>query len=63
MGGGAAEVLFERESVSWNFAEIAEAWEDTTRSLDDRIDEASRIIRRGVRAEEGRVGDGVEQKN
>lgn len=51
-GRSAAEVLFERESVSWNFAEIATAWEDTSRSLGERIDIASRIISRGVRSEE-----------
>ena len=44
-GHSAGEILFEREGVSWNFAEIAEAWEDTSRSLDERIDEASWIIR------------------
>lgn len=43
-GHCAGEVLFERESVSWNFAEIAETWKDTSRSLADRIDAASRII-------------------
>ena len=54
-GHCAGEILFECESVSWNFAEIAEAWKDTSRSLADRIDIASRIISSGVRGEE----DGV----
>lgn len=43
-GHRAGEVLFERESVCWNFAEIRSSWEDTSRSLEDRISEASRIV-------------------
>ena len=62
-GHSAAEVLFEREGVSWHFAEIAEAWKDTSRSLGDRISEASRIVCGGVRNSEGRVGSGVDEKN
>ena len=62
-GHSAAEVLFEREGLSWHFAEIAESWKDTSRSLGDRIGEASRIVCGGVRSEEGRVGSGVEEKN
>lgn len=48
-GGGAAEVLLEREGVSWDFAEIAKAWKDTSRSLGDRINDAGRIVSDGVR--------------
>lgn len=62
-GHCAGEILFERESLSWNFAEIAEAWEDTARSLDDRIDEASRIIFRGFRRAEAVVDGGIAEKN
>ena len=60
-GHRAGEILFERESVSWHFAEIAKAWEDTSRSLDERIDEASGIIRGDVRAEAVGVDGGVEK--
>ena len=61
-GGGAAEVLLEREGVSWDFAQIAEAWKDTSRSLGDRISEAGRIVRDGVRRPEEGVGDGVSRE-
>jgi len=44
-GRCAGEVLFERESQSWDFKEIADAWKTTSVSLADRIDIASRIIR------------------
>lgn len=40
----AAEVLFERESVSWNYKEIAKTWEDTSASFGERIDRASQIV-------------------
>ena len=40
----AAEVLFERESVSWNFTEIAKTWEDTSASFGYRVDRASQIV-------------------
>lgn len=62
-GHRAGEILFERESVSWNFAEIAETWKDTSRSIADRIETASEIVRGGVRKvvpEMGqRTADGV----
>ena len=57
-GGGAAEILFEREGVSWNFAEITRTWEDTSRSLGERISNAGGIIRSGVRSAEDSVADG-----
>ena len=47
-GRCASEVLFEYEGLSWNFEKIAETWEDTSRSFDDRIDSASRIVLGGV---------------
>lgn len=43
-GKRAAEVLFEREGVSWDFKEIASAWKNLALSLDERISEASKII-------------------
>jgi len=51
-GHNAGQVLFERESLSWNFKEISEAWKDTSRSLTERIDTAGRIIRGEVRGNE-----------
>ena len=47
-GTSAREILFERESLSWNFETIRETWEDTTRSLEDRIDGAREYIRSGI---------------
>lgn len=51
-GQCAGEILFERESLSWHFAEVAETWKDTSRSFGDRISRASRIVMGGVRTEE-----------
>lgn len=55
-GHSAGEILFEREGLSWNFKEIAHSWKDTSRSLADRIDYASRIVRRAVSAVENGMG-------
>ena len=52
-GHSAGEILFERESVSWNFAEIAETWQRTSLSLEDRIGVASRIINGELRTDSG----------
>ena len=52
-GHRAGEILFERESVSWNFAEIAETWQRTSLSLEDRISIASRIINGELRTDSG----------
>ena len=52
-GHSAGEILFERESVSWNFAEIAETWQRTSLSLEDRIGIASRIISGELRTDSG----------
>ena len=52
-GHRAGEILFERESVSWNFAEIAETWQRTSFSLEDRIGIASRIISGELRTDSG----------
>ena len=60
-GHSAAEILFERESVSWNFAEIAQTWEATATSLGERIDKASKIISRGVRREEKSMDERVKK--
>ena len=62
-GHSAGEILFERESVSWNFKEIAETWKDTSRSLRDRIGEASRIVMGTVRNSEERVERESVEKN
>lgn len=61
-GGGAAEVLFERKSMSWHFAEIADTWKDTSRSLEDRIACAGEIINRSVRKAKSGV-DELKEKN
>ena len=58
-GTSAREILFEREGLSWNFEKIRETWEDTSRSLEDRIDGAREYLRSGVR----KPCNGVEQKN
>ena len=58
-GRCAGEILLERESVSWHFAEIAETWKDTSRSLGDRISRAGEIVMGRVRREE----DGVDSIN
>ena len=53
-GHSAGEILFERESMSWHFAEIAETWKDTSASLGERISRAGRIVMGDVRrTEEG----------
>ena len=61
-GHSACEILFERESVSWNFAEIAHTWEDTPRSLKERISEAGRIVRDGIRSQEAALGQLVTER-
>lgn len=50
-GGSAKEILFKQEGLSWNFKAVRDSWEDSSRSLEERIDEASRYIR------------GLEEKN
>lgn len=56
-GRCASEILLERESVSWNYQEIAASWKNTSRSLDDRIADAGRIIRDGIRRPEEGVDE------
>ena len=58
-GQSAREVLFERKGMSWHFEKIRETWEDTSRSIEDRIDGAREYIRSGV----AEPSDGVIQKN
>lgn len=60
-GERAAEILFERESRSWHFAEIAETWKRTSLSLEERIGEANRIVYGRTCDTSGRVGEGVEK--
>ena len=50
-GHSAGEILFERESVSWHFAEIAQAWQRTSLSFEERIDIASRIVNGELRTD------------
>lgn len=47
-GRCAAEILFKREGVYWDFETIRKTWETTSRSLEERIDEARQYIRTGV---------------
>ena len=47
-GNSAAEILFKREGLSWNFETIRQTWERTSRSLEERIVEAREYIRTGV---------------
>lgn len=54
--GKACEILFERESVSWDFAKIAEAFKDTSAGFGERIGEAGRIVRDGIRMGESDMG-------
>lgn len=54
-GHSATEILFKREGLCWNFAKIRETWEETSRSLEERIDEAREYIRTGISGSESRV--------
>lgn len=58
-GNCARKILFERPCVCWHFKTLSQTWQDTSRSLEERIDEASEYIRTGV----SKVGSGVEEKN
>ena len=62
-GHSAEEILFEREGLPWDFKEIAKTWEDTSRSLRERISEASRIVMGDVRTEETRMEERTVEKN
>ena len=56
-GQSAREILFERNGMSWNFETIRETWEETSRSLEDRIISAREYIRSGI----GNNGDGIKK--
>ena len=58
-GQCAREILFKSESLHWNFETVRQAWESTSRSLEDRIDEAGRYIRGEVARPFD--GDGLEK--
>ena len=58
-GNSATEILFKRESVSWNFATIRDTWQETSRSLEERITSAGQYIRSGITE----VDRGIKQKN
>ena len=51
-GHRAGEILFKPASVPWNYSAVMQAWKDTSRSLDERIAEASRIIGCRTRSDE-----------
>ncbi len=55
-GHCAGQVLFEREGMSWDFAEIVETWKDTSKGIADRIDIASRIVMGRVPNSDGDMG-------
>lgn len=44
-GNRAGEILFESEGLHWYYEEVRKAWENTSRSLEERIDEAGKYIR------------------
>lgn len=51
-GHRAGEILFKPASVPWNYSAVMQTWKDTSRSLDERIAEASRIIGCRTRSDE-----------
>ena len=51
-GHRAGEILFKPASVHWNYSAIMQTWKDTSKSLNERIAEASRIIRCGAGSDE-----------
>lgn len=57
-GHSATEVLFEREGVSWNFAESISSWENTELGLGERIGRASKSVMGSLRRHESEVGRG-----
>lgn len=57
-GRGAAEILFKPGRITWDFAEIRNAWENTSLSFEDRIDRASRIVSGRIRED----GTGLDEK-
>ena len=61
-GRCAGKVLFEPESLSGHLAEIMSPWEDTSRSLGERISEASRIVMGGVSGEEEGMERGLSRE-
>ena len=58
-GNGAREILFERKGLLWNFAEIRKTWEETSRSIEERIASAREYITSGT----SKAGNGVAEKN
>ena len=49
LGGECArEILFKRDGLSWHFEAVRQTWEDTSRSIDERIVTAGEYIRSGV---------------
>ena len=60
-GNGARKILFEREGLPWHYSEIRSSFEDTTRSLEERIDEAGKYIRSGYRENASRDAGEIKQ--
>lgn len=58
-GNSATEILFKREGVFGHFAEIRDTWQETSRSLEERIVSASEYIRSGITE----VDREIKQKN
>ena len=44
-GNSAGEILFKSDRMCWNFETVRKAWENTSRSLTERIDETGRYVR------------------
>lgn len=59
-GNCAAQILFERKGMSWHYQTLRETWEDTSRSLEERIDDAREYIRTGSCGSLG-TGESVEK--
>jgi len=60
-GQSAGEVLFEREGLPRHFEEIRNSWEMLARSLEDRIDIASRIVSGELCGTSEGMGGGVRE--
>ena len=57
-GDCAREILFKSKSMSWYFEEVRKAWETDSRTIEERIDAASKYIRDGVAKD---IGGSVEK--
>ena len=62
-GNCAAEILFERKGVPWNFETIRETWERTACSIEERITKAGEYIRTGISGTDSAGNTGQLEKN